>query len=144
MVRRAARGKLLWPWELTCKQSSGFFARNPEDFATANELAARNFHIAADICRRKSMEPERLERCSSLQLAVMAGIYVDKAMAFQDRIPPGGLDIDKLAAHVERLDSAESYLRSREINVQSAQHPSSHDDVNHGLTGGCELFIITA
>jgi hypothetical protein len=89
------------------------FARNPEDFATANKMAARNFLIAADICARMSMEPERLARCTSLQLAVMSGIYADKSLAFQDRIKPGGLDIYEIREYL-------SALRARKAELERA------------------------
>ena len=72
------------------------FNRNPDDFAAANKFACKGFHTDADICRRKSMEKDRLEACSSPQLAVMAGIYTDKAFLHQERVQPTGLSYEEI------------------------------------------------
>lgn len=55
------------------------FARNPDDFSTAQKLHAKNLYSDADTCRDLSMQPERLAECSSPQLAVMSGIYTQRA-----------------------------------------------------------------
>jgi len=55
------------------------FARNPDDFSTAQKLHASNLLADADTCRALSMQPERLAVCSSPQLAVMVGIYTQRA-----------------------------------------------------------------
>jgi hypothetical protein len=54
------------------------FARNPDDFSTAQKLHASNLLADADTCRALSMQPERLAECTSPQLAVMVGIYTQR------------------------------------------------------------------
>jgi hypothetical protein len=97
------------------------FQRNPGDFATAEKLHASNLLADADTCRALSMQPERLAECSSPQLAVMAGIYTQRAgevlaspaskmMAVSESVRPPKAETPTLADAVGLLVSGHSKL----------------------------------
>lgn len=110
------------------------FARNPEDFQLANKLAAREFASDADKLRTQTMA--NAGELNAYQSGILACAFTDKHLALQQRISPGGLDVNELRTLKKVLEDAERRATETVIDVTAEEVQNaevSGEEVEEGI-----------